>query len=925
MRRKGVALLVAALMVWTLAMPALAQVNPFTDLRSDHWAYEAVVMLAAAGLVEGYPDGTFGGDRTFTRYEMAMVFARILARFERLIDAKIAEGIEVKTGDLTELIRRTRQELAAKIQANHDELSADLRRIDERLGALEATAAAGSPDAGLTPAAEAALSELAIEELASRIREMATKSDVQDLASRIAAAESRIDGVDARVDDLAAALAALEGDMLTEADARAIAELAIADALAERDREVRAALSAAQGDTEGLAELVQSRVAALSEQIDRLANEFRPELERLGVKVAELDERIKRQEAATASLSEKVAQNTSAIGGLSEQVSENTSGIAELRALTDNVRLSGKSETTFVQTAVEGPVGDAYKDPRDHDSGKWSQENSFESKLTLGLAAAPAENVEINAELVLNDLFGGPDGIRPGLNLDVTTPGVLRLLHVGDLDSEHIAESFDKYTLVAGSVNDVYKTANADFQGANVDLVFGYQDSTTLSGFASRKADADHVFGAAASYTLSDEFAFTFRGVKDVTTPASSPAPPAAHSDAAIGVTVGGALDAVDYSVTYVANADEDPATAIDAWAKTPVAFATAEMWYASVGQDFNPTFGKALDSKSDDWLDRKLTPPDDWVENGESDMAATFSAPLLGVDTAVTVGRRTDPAVASDNNTYTQVEVGPVHFAGLDTSLLYDRRTNAANAVDNTLRATFETSIAGAAIAATVHNRSNAQVAAPEDDQRSTWVTASKEVNLLLPLTVDARYALNQALSETSTKLGVSTEREVGPVLLKAGYSTEQNALGDVDEDVSKTWWKNAEWAGSDKRDIATVGAEYTLQGFFGTDIDTGYEYRLVRVNDATLGTARNTFSASFEKDLRGGEATLSGEGKYVTGGIPSEAGNESDLTAKLTLTYPVFEGADLKVGGAYVSSSGAKAAVYSVFNLNAGLTVEF
>ena len=65
MRKRGVALFVAALMIAALAFPAGANVNPFSDLRSDHWAYEAIVKLAAAGLIEGYPDGTFGGDRTF--------------------------------------------------------------------------------------------------------------------------------------------------------------------------------------------------------------------------------------------------------------------------------------------------------------------------------------------------------------------------------------------------------------------------------------------------------------------------------------------------------------------------------------------------------------------------------------------------------------------------------------------------------------------------------------------------------------------------------------------------------------------------------------------------------------------------------------------------------------------------------------------
>src|SRR5690606_747559 len=119
----------------------------------------------------GYPDGTFGGDRNFTRYEMAMVFARVLARFENLIDEKIAAGIGDRTSELAGLIRQVRQELAAAIQANHEELSNEIVGLTERLSALEAEVAAidRGQATGLTPEANAALTELAVEELAKRL------------------------------------------------------------------------------------------------------------------------------------------------------------------------------------------------------------------------------------------------------------------------------------------------------------------------------------------------------------------------------------------------------------------------------------------------------------------------------------------------------------------------------------------------------------------------------------------------------------------------------------------------------------------------------------------------------------------------------------------------------------------------------------
>ncbi|WP_270441127.1 S-layer homology domain-containing protein [Acidaminococcus provencensis] len=54
--------------------------NPFSDVPAGSWAYGAVAKLAAAGIVDGYPDGTFKGERTMTRYEMAQIVAKALAK-----------------------------------------------------------------------------------------------------------------------------------------------------------------------------------------------------------------------------------------------------------------------------------------------------------------------------------------------------------------------------------------------------------------------------------------------------------------------------------------------------------------------------------------------------------------------------------------------------------------------------------------------------------------------------------------------------------------------------------------------------------------------------------------------------------------------------------------------------------------------------
>ena len=97
--KKLTLVLVVVLMASTLA-PVFAK-SPFADVPADHWAYDSIVELAAAGLIEGYPDGTFGGSRMMTRYEAAMVFARALTRLEgQIADTDVLPELDKIKADL---------------------------------------------------------------------------------------------------------------------------------------------------------------------------------------------------------------------------------------------------------------------------------------------------------------------------------------------------------------------------------------------------------------------------------------------------------------------------------------------------------------------------------------------------------------------------------------------------------------------------------------------------------------------------------------------------------------------------------------------------------------------------------------------------------------------------------------------------------
>ena len=76
-------LALAAVAALTAGVSAYAA-NPFSDVTADDWAYQAVSDLSAQGVVEGYPDGTFKGERNMTRYELAQIIARLMAKEDQL-------------------------------------------------------------------------------------------------------------------------------------------------------------------------------------------------------------------------------------------------------------------------------------------------------------------------------------------------------------------------------------------------------------------------------------------------------------------------------------------------------------------------------------------------------------------------------------------------------------------------------------------------------------------------------------------------------------------------------------------------------------------------------------------------------------------------------------------------------------------------
>ena len=81
--KKNLIVALALVFVLGIAGTAFAAANPFVDVPAKHWAYDAVTKLAQAGILDGYGDGTYRGERLATRYELAQATAKAMARADK--------------------------------------------------------------------------------------------------------------------------------------------------------------------------------------------------------------------------------------------------------------------------------------------------------------------------------------------------------------------------------------------------------------------------------------------------------------------------------------------------------------------------------------------------------------------------------------------------------------------------------------------------------------------------------------------------------------------------------------------------------------------------------------------------------------------------------------------------------------------------
>ena len=317
MKLRSLVLVLAIALVIGPAATALANTNPFSDVPADHWAYDAVIQLAAVGLVEGYPDGTYGGTRMMTRYEAALVFARTLARLEALVEEEVyATNADLRAQVVAEVladIEGAKAELAALIKeelANIEvpvvEHTIERVVVEQPIEKIVEVQPVERPFE-LTPEAEqviaALVADLFKEEIAAA--ELGAKEVVTEtkIIERIVEAEDALTEED--VNRIVEAILAAELERVyasqegasADLDARVDAALAkmaadqaaLAGDVADLEYRHLTLINALRADVNALTVALDKEVAELTDAIYALSDEFETELALLGVRVNTLE------------------------------------------------------------------------------------------------------------------------------------------------------------------------------------------------------------------------------------------------------------------------------------------------------------------------------------------------------------------------------------------------------------------------------------------------------------------------------------------------------------------------------------------------------------------------------------------------------------------------------------------------------------
>jgi len=483
MKVKKHSLVLAMILVLAMSVSGFAATNPFSDVPAHHWAYDSVTHLAAVGLVEGYPDGTFGGNRTMTRYEAAMVFARALARLENLVESQVISNtagvkeqivaevyaeLEKMTDELVALIK----EEFAKLEIPVVEVPAvkevvELQPIERPfVMTAEAEAVITELVSKLTKEYLAEAADLAKETIVETgVIERVVVEDVDEevvrniakevLAASLSALQEEVKSNAGYVDMVVTKINDRIGRLTRNVDLIKADQNTQAKEIKKEIKAINGLIAALEGNVNALQQALDAEVVELSNALVKASNEFASELNLLGVRVDEL-------ELLYANLEGRVTEVEDAVAALEASVSELDQKVAEA----NKVKLSGSLSVngSFVNIAQ----GDKELNSASGIFGNYADKNfASVTKINSKLSA------QIDDGTVVNLILGATGDFPKNVDkfdkfvLEVVSDTPVKRLAIGTIGDD-VPSRFD------GNV------VNLKPHGAVVDLGFGGLKSNLL-------------------------------------------------------------------------------------------------------------------------------------------------------------------------------------------------------------------------------------------------------------------------------------------------------------------------------------------------------------------------------------------------------------------------------------------------------------
>jgi chromosome segregation ATPase len=296
----------------------------FPDVPEKHWAYEYVKHLKDKGIVIGYPDGTFKGDRNITRYEEAAMISRLIRLIETEIVGpyisdvlKVLDAVSVKLGSTIQRVDQLEKkvgELAA---------STKVEELAKSLESLKQTVNIHDKDVIKLYEAIANLQKKHEEDLAKLSSAFESK-----LADHVANYEAAISKIQSRIQDLNKKLLALE-------PVKNIVKDLTSYTRAQSNR--MTALEAQVGDLSSMLDNAVKNLGYVSIKLDRLSE-----------KVDKIDARVGANEEALAKLNAKVSANKEAIAANKQAIEAQAKKLEELAGKVDEFMAMHEEQIDYI-------------------------------------------------------------------------------------------------------------------------------------------------------------------------------------------------------------------------------------------------------------------------------------------------------------------------------------------------------------------------------------------------------------------------------------------------------------------------------------------------------------------------------------------------------------------------------------------------